>query len=149
MNNIVLLIVTLFTPRLRTFSFRPGGRFDIEQDFERSSSERLKHLKHLLCFILAKFDLKKRTDVQDREVFNSFFSNFDAVLPNFFKFSKPMQNFVILRRKITHKNLIKILGRPITVKPVYSNQARSWASLVVMDRWFLYTVKPALATTCL
>jgi hypothetical protein len=27
------------------------------------------------------------------------------------------------------------------VKPVYSNHARSWTSLVVMDRWSLYTGK--------
>jgi hypothetical protein len=32
-------------------------------------------------------------------------------------------------------------GNNSTVKPVYSDHARSWTSLVVMDRWSLYTGK--------
>jgi hypothetical protein len=31
--------------------------------------------------------------------------------------------------------------KSITVKPVHSNHAKSWTSLVVMDRWSLYTGK--------
>jgi hypothetical protein len=38
-------------------------------------------------------------------------------------------------------------ANPNTVKPVYSDHARSWTSLVVMDRWSLYTGKLYLGKT--
>jgi hypothetical protein len=51
-----------------------------------------------------------------------------------------------MRRQNTHTRKSKDLRKkkktcPGTVKPVYSDHARSWTRLVVMDRWSLYTGK--------